>query len=275
VLGLARRGFFIPYRYAAELPAAGTRPPYPAVEALFAEGRSRFAALLAAMDRRRDALLAIGANQPPQPRWDQLWFPRLDAAAAYVMLRETPPARVVEVGSGHSTRFFARACADGALDTRIIAIDPAPRAVLGGLPIDFRRSTLQRVGDEVFAGLTGGDVVSIDSSHILMPGSDLDMFFGRVLPLLPVGCRLHIHDIFLPDDYPAAWDWRGYNEQLAVLPLLFGGGWEVLWSSHFVATRMASALTESVAGTLPLPEGAIESSLWLRKTDGNAGLTVN
>ena len=31
---------------------------------------------------------------------------------------------------------------------------------------------------------------------------------------------LHVHDIFLPDPYPAAWDWRGYNEQAAVAPLI-------------------------------------------------------
>jgi len=73
-------------------------------------------------------LEAIGADRPPQPRWDQDWFPRLDAAAAYAIVRKTQPRRIVEVGSGHSTRFLARAVADGKLETEITAIDPQPRA---------------------------------------------------------------------------------------------------------------------------------------------------
>ena len=47
-------------------------------------------------------------------------------------MRETKPARIVEVGSGHSTRFMARAVRDGGLATAITAIDPAPRADIEG-----------------------------------------------------------------------------------------------------------------------------------------------
>ncbi|HLB80698.1 MAG TPA: hypothetical protein VJJ77_09345, partial [Dongiaceae bacterium] len=42
VFGLARRGFFIPYRYAGRLPAA--QAPYAAIEALFAARTDGFAA---------------------------------------------------------------------------------------------------------------------------------------------------------------------------------------------------------------------------------------
>jgi hypothetical protein len=71
--------------------------------------------------------------------------------------------------------------------------------------------------------------------------------------------------VFLPDDYPAEWDWRGYSEQLAVLQMILGPGWEILFASHYVATRMASDVAECAAGRLPLGAGAFESSLWLRK----------
>ena len=57
---------------------------------------------------------------------------------------------------------------------------------------------------------------SSNSSHILMPGSDVDILFNRVLPRLPAGALVHIHDIFLPFDYPAIWGWRNYNEQQGV-----------------------------------------------------------
>lgn len=266
VLGMGQKAFLIPYRYASTLPPAGTRAAYAPIEALFRRCKSRFIESLLDIETHRVALLAIGDQPAPAPRWRQDWFPRLDGAAAYAMTRRFAPARIVEVGSGHSTRFFSRAATDGGLATAITAIDPAPRAVLDGLDnVQVIRKTLQQAGLGPFERLAPGDVLAIDSSHILMPGSDVDLLLNRVLPSLADGVVVHIHDMFLPDDYPVSWAWRGYNEQLGVAPLLNGGGWQPLFASHFVATCMADALAESVVGQLHLPNGAYESSLWLKK----------
>jgi hypothetical protein len=265
VSGLARRGFFIPSRYADAASPAGARPPYAAAEARLAGCEAGFREALGWLETYGEDLLRIGSEPAPAPRWAQSWFPRLDGAMAYAMVRRFAPQRIVEVGSGHSTRFFARAVRDGGLDTAITAIDPAPRATIADLPVTLLRATVQRAGMGVFSELSAGDFLAIDSSHVLMPGSDVDQLLGRVVPALPSGAILHLHDIFLPDDYPAAWDWRGYNEQLGVLPLLLDDAWEVLFAGHYVATRMAVALEGSVAARLPLEPEAIESSLWLRK----------
>ena len=268
--GLARRGFFIPSRHADAAPPAGARLPYAAAEARLADREAGFREALGWLDAYGEDLLRIGSEPAPAPRWAQGWFPRLDGAIAYMLVRRLAPRRIVEVGSGHSTRFLARAVRDGGLDTAITAIDPAPRATIAELPVTLLRHSVQEcvargIGSEVFGALSAGDFLMIDSSHVLMPGSDVDLLLGRVVPALPSGAILHLHDIFLPDDYPAAWDWRGYNEQLGVLPLLLDDAWEVLFASHYVATRMAAALEGSVAARLPLAPGAIESSLWLKK----------
>ncbi len=265
VLNLAKRGFFIPYRYADRLPGPGARTAYPAAEARLSRAEAKFRALLDGMNRYQTALDAIGQDPPPAPRWTQDWFPRLDAAAAYTLVRQQRPGRIVEVGSGHSTRFLARAVADEGLACQITAIDPAPRADLSRLEVELIRSAVPESGDQPFLALEAGDFLIIDSSHILMPGSDADYLYGRVLPMLPPGVLVHIHDVFLPDDYPTEWDWRGYNEQLAVLQMVLGSDWELLFASHYVATRMASVVAESPVGRLPLDAGALESSLWLRK----------
>jgi predicted O-methyltransferase YrrM len=273
-LGLARRGWFIPHRHAGQVTPAGRRPAYAAVEALFEKHRSAFAARLDGLAEWRAALHAIGVEPAPAPRWSQDWFPRLDAAMAYAMVRTERPNRILEVGSGHSTRFLLRALADGGLEGAVMTIDPAPRAALenvGGERLNLVRRTLQKAGTAPFEALCAGDMLLIDSSHVLMPGSDVDLLFGHVLPALPVGVLVHLHDVFLPDDYPAAWAWRGYNEQLAVLPMLLGGGWEPLFAARWVATRMAEAVAASAAGGLPLPLGAWESGLWLRRTDASPG----
>ncbi len=269
ILHIAPRGFFIPYRYADQI--ADTLPnSFEGVRALYAKVEPDFRDLLAHMNTLESALCAIGDLPSPAPRWQQDWFAGLDAAAAYAMVHKHAPRRIVEIGCGHSTRFFARAVSDGGLNTRITAIDPAPRADLEGVGVKFVKATVQNVGMVHFDDLERGDVLSIDSSHIAMPGTDVDILLNRVLPRLPDGVLIHIHDMFLPDGYPASWSWRGYNEQLAVAALMEGGGYRPLWASYYARTRMQEAIDASrVARSLPVPGDTYESSLWLIK-EGSA-----
>lgn len=206
-------------------------------------------------------LQAIGPDRPPEPRWDQDWFPRLDAAAAYAIVRKTKPKRIVEVGSGHSTRFLARAVADGGLATQITCIDPEPRAKIDGLPVKRLRVPVQTAGFSPHDRLEPDDILFIDSSHQVKEGSDVEFLLKRVLPRLESGVRLHFHDIFLPEDYPHAWAWRRYNEQEAVAELLGNG-----YAEEFASFRTARSgeLGETLK-RLPLVPGAVETSFWLRK----------
>lgn len=258
VSGLARQGFFAPYRY-----AGGVVPPsgYPELEAVFAAAGMR-----AMLDRIEAAVGRIAAvdGPPPEPRWRQSWFPRLDAAAAYALVLGSRPGRIVEVGSGHSTRFLARAARDQGPAVAITCIDPAPRASLKGLPIDWRREVLGPGHLPLFAGLGAGDIAFFDSSHLLWPGTDVDLILNRILPSLAPGVLVHVHDVFLPDPYPADWAWRGYTEQLGLGGYLTGPAWEVVWASHYAVTRLAAAERPAIAA-LPLTDGARESSLWLRR----------
>jgi predicted O-methyltransferase YrrM len=261
-----RRGFFIPYRYAHRLSPPGGRSPYRQIEQLFAADAAKFVAELHALAQYAGALSAIGRQPAPAPRWDQDWFPRLDAAVAYAMVRRHRPSRIVEVGSGHSTRFMARAVEDGGLASQILAVDPAPRAALRGLRVEWLPQTVPACGLAPFQRLAAGDLLFIDSSHILMPGTDVDFLLNEVLPILPAGVLLHLHDIFLPDDYPASWGWRGYNEQSGVAALL-DGRWETLFASRYVATRLSDHVRGSAVAQLPLLPHAFESSLWLRRRE--------
>jgi len=186
------RGWFIPHRYASLLPAPGTLQPYAGIDELFARHADTFTAMIELVDTQADALLGL------EQLFDQAWFPGLDAAVAYALVRQRKPARIIEVGSGHSTRILARAM-DGM--GQILAIDPAPRADIAGLQaVRLLRSTLQEASVDLFDTLCSGDVLFIDSSHILMPGSDVDILLNRVLPILPSGVLIHLHDIFLPYD---------------------------------------------------------------------------
>lgn len=257
VLGLKPRGWFIPHRYAPLLPPPGAQPPYPAIDQLFEQNASAFTGVLDVVDRHAAALEGL------KSLFDQSWFPSLDAAVAYTLVRERKPQHIAEVGSGHSTRVLSRAL--GGVG-EIVAIDPSPRADIIDLPgVRVVPSTLQTTPLDLFDALKAGDALFIDSSHILMPGSDVDILLNRVLPMLPAGVLVHIHDIFLPFDYPSIWGWRAYNEQLGVLPLLATGAYKPLFSSVWAERRLNERLGSSVIARLPHPPEAIAASLWLEK----------
>lgn len=266
VLGFKKQGFFIPYRYAGSPSPLANRTHYPSLLTQMQKSEKDQARFLEEMAAYAEQFTSFGDKPPPEPRWEQDWFPRLDAAAAYKMVRDTAPKNIIEVGSGHSTRFMARAIKDGGLKTNFVAIDPAPRADISKLDVTLLNKTVQEIDPALFDVLQPNDILFIDSSHIAMPGTDVDMVFLDILPRLPAGVHVHIHDIFLPYSYPESWAWRGYNEQQIVAPLLFGGGYELLFSSQFVFNAMKDTLDKSKLALLPLQEGALETSLWLRKT---------
>ena len=224
-------------------------------------------AVLAKIDAHMDRLAAM-AGPPPEPRWDQDWFSGMDGAAAYALVRDAKPVRIVEVGSGHSTRFLARALRDneseGGNGGEIICIDPEPRADPAGLGVTLERRLLGPDDIPRFAALECGDVAFFDGSHLLWPGSDADLMLNRILPVLKPGVLIHIHDVTLPDPYPEQWTWRGYTEQLGLGGWIAGSGAEIVFSSRYALTRMGAA--ERLA-RLPLPDGALTvgGSLWLRR----------
>ena len=232
LLGRRPQGFFIPHRYADRVAPCD----YPALVARFAARLAAFEQVLATVEEFAPVFERLG-GPPPAPRFDQGWFAPLDACVAYALVAIRRPQRIVEVGSGHSTRFMARAIADRGLATTLACIDPAPRASLRGLPVRWQETTVQAAAESWFTDLGPGDLLFIDSSHILMPGTDVDWLLNRVLPALDAGALIQVHDIFLPDAYPAAWAWRGYNEQQALAAMLQGHGYGILFASHYVATR--------------------------------------
>ena len=256
-LGLGARGFFTPFRYAADAkPATG----YPEIAAHFRSRETGMRDVLTQVAAHRDQMKGFIGQPAPAPRWDQGWFATLDAAVAYTLAREMPPRRIIEVGSGHSTRFLARAVKDAGADTEHMCIDPQPRAALLDLPVTWKSELLADTHLPLFDALEAGDIAFFDSSHILWPGLDVDLIFNRILPRLKPGVRVHVHDVFLPDPYPDSWDWRGYTEQNSLAGWFMGGAYDVVFASYFANTRL-DALS-SVAG-LPRHEAAIDSSLWM------------
>ena len=266
-LGGRKLGFYIPYRWAGNLAPFTENDTYEWLKTAWDADPAPFEAGLALIEKHLDRLVQFASadpNDPDRPRFDQSWFPGLDGCAAYAFVRESRPERIIEIGSGHSTRFMAQAIRDGGLPTRLTSIDPVPRRSIDHLCAEVVRTTLDKADLAIFRELGAGDILFFDGSHIAMPGTDADTLVNRVLPLLVPGVRVHIHDIFLPHGYPDIWEWRGYNEQNLICALLAGGtGYRVLFASAYVRRYMGGLIENWPIG---IPSRSFETSLWLEKT---------
>ena len=269
VLNIKDMGFFIPHRYAAGLERDKNKTCW--IHKWFSEDKiDAFSDTLETVSAFNKDLKKIDhqARSKNTPRWHQDWFPGLDAAVAYSLVRSKKPKNILEIGSGHSTRFILKAIKDGNLDTSLTCVDPAPRASFYSERINFFEKTIQSVDLKKLPELNEGDFLIIDSSHIAVSGSDVDTIVNQILPNLPKGVFVHFHDIFLPDHYPSKWKWREYNEQLVISSLLLGGRFEPIFSSHFVRLYLKESIKQHGLCWIPVVPGAFESSLWIEVSGG-------
>jgi len=181
---------------------------------------------------------------PFDPDNDQ--FPLQDAALLYGLVRHLQPHRFIEVGCGWSTTVTRRAIADGGLDAALTCIEPYPRPFVRAFEgIELRVEKVEHTPLEVFDALEAGDVLFIDSSHVAKTGSDVVHLVLQVLPRLAAGVVVHVHDIFVPEDYPVGWveNGFGWNEQYVVHAFLLGHARaRVLAMNHWLSVRHPDAV---------------------------------
>lgn len=203
-------------------------------------------------------------------------YPLPDARVLYAMMRHLRPGRIVELGSGQTTRVMAQACRENDRDgapARLCAFDPFPTAIDDGLPglTELVRVKAQDVPDEVFAELQSGDVLFVDTTHTVKISSDVNHIVLRVLPLLQEGVIVHVHDIFLPYEYPRFFfaDFALYWAEQYLLQafLAFNSSFEVLCAVHALGRERGPRM----AATGALAPGEIGSSFWIRRGAGPAG----
>jgi len=190
------------------------------------------------------------------------YFDTPDAEALYLMVRRFAPKRVIEVGCGNSTRVTRQAIMDGGLDTTLTAIDPWPRADIADVVDHFEQATLESVDPGLFGALGSGDILFIDSSHQVRMSNDVAHLFCRIIPELAPGVVIHVHDVFLPYEYPKRffYDCPSWGEQYVLHALLQGGGYEILWPGHHLQRDRADAVA-----ALPFLGQGRAQSFWMRK----------
>jgi hypothetical protein len=185
-------------------------------------------------------------------------FGYFDALMLFAFLLHTKPKRVIEIGSGYSSlitadvnrRFFNNSI-------EFLCIEPYPIPMLQrGVPgiSVLIQERVQDVPFLIFERLQPGDILFIDSSHVSKTGSDVVHLYFEVLPRLQPGINIHIHDIFLPFDYPKNWvidEGRGWNEQYLLQALLmYSNTFSVIYGCEYAAYKFSELLI-SQFGKLP------------------------
>ena len=204
----------------------------------------------------------------PRPRWRNAMMAGLDGGAFAAFLG--PGTRqVLEVGSGNSTKFLRHLIGALGLETRIVSIDPFPRAECDALCDTVIREPLETVDLALFDDLHPGDVVFFDGSHRCFMNSDVTAFFLDVLPRIPSGVAIGVHDIFLPDDYPEEWAERYYSEQYVLAAWLLGaeGRYRVTLPAHWVSRNRERLGLDAIADSFGCPRERFDGcSFWIEKT---------
>jgi hypothetical protein len=205
-------------------------------------------------------------------------FMAIDAHVFWGVLRTLRPRRVVEVGAGASSLLALEALARNRAEGHpavLTSIDPFPLPHLSSLHVELESFTLvesrvQDVSLETLTALDDGDVLFIDSTHVLKEGGDVHYLYGEVLPRLGEGVLVHVHDVSLPRPYPRSYADQDifWNEQYLLQAfLVFNSHFEVLWPGNWVTLRAAERVQalfpelEAMRRTYPESE---PTSFWMR-----------
>jgi hypothetical protein len=176
------------------------------------------------------------------------------------MVRRLRPARVVELGSGFST-LALRAALEANGDGEHRGFDPYTRH-------DFvAKVAAQDVPTEEFAALRAGDVLFVDTTHVVKTGGDVNRIVLDVLPALAAGVVVHFHDIWLPYEYHrdlVAVLGANWSEQYLLQAFLSGNPeWEVVLANAALARERRDAVRAAFPDWDPDRE--YPTGFWLRK----------
>lgn len=186
-------------------------------------------------------------------------FERVDAELLHCLVRRAKPKRFIEVGSGYSTLVAAAACElnreESGNPCTLTAIEPNPRPFLEGPVPGLSRlveSPVKEVPKSLFEELDENDILFVDSTHVLKTGSDVAYLFLDVIPALPPGVLVHVHDVFLPAEYPRRWiedEHVFWNEQYLLQAFLaFNTAFSVVAAAGYLHRKHPDALASAFPG---------------------------
>jgi hypothetical protein len=226
--------------------------------------------------------LAGDADLPADahPEWrfhhDNGFYDYGSAIVLYGVMRHISPRRIMEVGSGFSSALMLdvnERFLDGTVECTFVEPLPHVRLLEVLRPEDMERVTivrsfLQDIDLSLFDDLEAGDILFVDSSHVSKMGSDVNLLITEVMPRLPVGTWVHVHDVFYPFEYPPNWaanwvkDGRAWNEAYQLRAFLeHNAAFRIEFFSDYLRRFEPEALERALPAAAASPTGTI----WLQR----------
>ena len=196
------------------------------------------------MDEFRNRFPIDGPLNPPDFYLINGGYMAVDAHVYYSLIRHFKPKRIVEIGNGNSTLLAIAALDKNEKESgergHMTSIDPYPWPLFKdgykGLN-DLIVKRVQDVPTSYFEELEAGDILFIDSSHVIRSGNDVHYEFLEILPRLKPGVLVHVHDISLPRPYPKVYfeNHLYWTEQYLLQAFLaFNAQFEVVWPGNYM-----------------------------------------
>jgi hypothetical protein len=199
------------------------------------------------------------------------------AAATHSVIRRLKPRRVVEVGSGFSSRVIAAALRMNEKDwgerAEYTVVDPLPAQGLERLAGVGRvlRQRVELLDVDVFRTLGDSDVLFVDSGHTVRSGGDVNFLVLDVLPVLAPGVVVHFHDIPLPYEYAETYftnpRFRMFWTEAYLLQafLCHNTAYEILLAMNFLMQDHATAFRAAWPHYDPAIHRFPSHSFWIRR----------
>lgn len=235
------QALFLDYKVSLKPRYGHGKPPHKQLYNIINEHREGYKLLLEKALNYRDRFFEIKKtgleSDVVKPVWNNGFLPGLDIVMLYTLLSELKPQKYVEIGSGNSTKVAYKAMTENNPGMEITSVDPMPRAEIDRLAHTIIRKPFEAIDFSFLSALNAGDVLFVDNSHRILPNSDATVFFMEVLPALKKGVVVHVHDVYLPYDYPLFMCDRGYSEQygLAAFLLANPAKYKPLMPNYFVS----------------------------------------
>ena len=168
----------------------------------------------------------------------------VDAHIYWTMVRGLRPSKIIEVGAGNSTMIAAAALKLNAKeDSELIVIEPYPDQIVKAGLTGFAKvegAFVEDVDLNLFDSLSEGDILFIDSTHVIRQGGDVQHIYCEILPRIKPGVYVHVHDISLPKAYPRPYLDQGlfWTEQwLLQAYLSHNSKIDVVWPGNYLMCK--------------------------------------
>lgn len=187
------------------------------------------------------------------------YFPSPDAEFYAAIIADTRPTNIYEVGSGFSTIIAKKTVEKFSPETKIHVFDPEPRTDVRGIVDSL---TLNYIEDIQSLKIEDNSILFIDSSHICRPGGDVPRLFCNLMPSLPLGTIVHVHDIYFPYEYPKVYFEMLYTEQYILHCMLtFNPRYKILIAGHLLCRQYEREVRTSL-GLEASPHDILGASIW-------------